>query len=112
MDLTDAQRSQKQWLRPLFNILNKKAKNIALILASVNAISSAVFLYLLNVTKGGGKTQRNLSNPLSYKEGATFYFMLNYLAFKIDNTRILQSISQTFLDNILIYFRANDWPFC
>jgi hypothetical protein len=82
-------RSQKQWLRPLFNILNKKAKNIALILASVNVISSAVFLYLLNVMKGGGKTQRNLSNPLSYKEGATFYFMLNYLAFKIDNTRIL-----------------------
>jgi iron-sulfur cluster repair protein YtfE (RIC family) len=38
MDLTDAQRSQKQWL--LFNILNKSnKKNIALILASVNVIS-------------------------------------------------------------------------
>jgi hypothetical protein len=51
------ERSQKQWLRPLFNNLNKSIKNIALILASVNAISFLCSVpYLLNViTKGGGK---------------------------------------------------------
>jgi hypothetical protein len=100
MDLTGrAKKRQKQWLRPLFNILNKNnKKNIALILASVNVISFlySVPIFIERYHERRRKTQRNLSNPLSYKEGATFYFMLNYLAFKIDITRILQSISQTF----------------
>jgi hypothetical protein len=46
MDLT-GQQKQKQWLRPLFNILNKSNKNIALILASVNVISFFTVFYII-----------------------------------------------------------------
>jgi hypothetical protein len=35
----------KQWLRPLFNNLNKVIKNIALILASVNIFFTVFYIY-------------------------------------------------------------------